>query len=106
MSTSVEFKGTGFSETLSETYQTSIAHDTKQTYTQDISYDVELTCTAKGSGGVGLWQYVQESADGKTQVLSMHTVCRYGDLYNKSPRCPWNACTNADCSECATDWTA
>ena len=34
----------------------------------------------------------------------MNTVCRYGELYNEAPKCPWNACKNADCSICKDGW--
>ena len=81
------------SEKLSEQYQLTVMEDTKQAYEQDFSVSVSIPCTAKpAADGVGLWQYVTKSADGKSETWTLHTVCRYGEYYNRSPECPWAAC--------------
>ena len=39
--------------------------------------------------------------------MTLNTVCRTGPgLYNTAPACPWNACKNADCTECYEGWAA
>ena len=75
---------------------------------KDISVDIHLKCTGSvgSSGGVGFWQFVVKTHDNASMALTGHTVCRYGSLYNVKPACPWNACSNGDCSECKTDWIA
>ena len=90
------------SETIAASYSSTITRDTKSSYDEDYALDVDLTCT--GTDGVGLWQWVTASADGKSRVLSDHTICRYGADAFTSPKCPWNACLNRDCTECSSDW--
>lgn len=77
MSVGIEFMGTSESEKISESYSNTIMRDTKTSYSLDYSLDIELTCT--GTDGVGLWQWVSETNDSKSKVLSQHTVCRYGE---------------------------
>jgi len=103
MSTGIEFLGDKISKSYSETITT----DTERTYAYNIEVDYSVQCTEQaGQAGVGLWQWVTSTHDGQASVLSLHTVCRYGALYDKSPECPWNACEgdSADCSQCASDW--
>ena len=72
--------------TISESFRADIQHDTEDTYSYDYSVDITLKCTEKpDESGVGLWQWVTESADRVSKTLSLHTVCRYGSLYNQSP---------------------
>ena len=104
MEVGMEFGGVGESETISEEYTVAIAQDTESAYSYDISVDLLLTCT--GTEGVGLWQYVTESRDGKSRVLTTHTVCRYGANYNSSPACPWMACLDLECTQCKGDWSS
>lgn len=105
MSYGMEFAGVSESTTISESYTETIAHDAEESYTYDVSVDLEFTCT--GNDGVGLWQWVVDSADGKSGVLTGHTICRYGqDNYSKSPECPWNACLDVECTTCTGDWAA
>ena len=75
---------------------------------KDIEVDWYVECSgAEGAaGGVGLWQFVVQSGDGSVATYTDHTVCRYGDLYNVAPDCPWNACANGDCSVCRDAWAA
>ena len=107
MESGIDFLYESFSATISEEYSAEIYYDTTQTYSYDIAAEFTIPCTAKSEkGGVGLCQYVSETNNGDAKVLTTHTVCRYGDLYNVAPACPWNACANSDCSECRTDWKA
>ena len=87
----MNFKVLSSSEKISASYVQDIAKDTETAYSADISVDVTHHCTAKSSEeGVGLWQWVSESADGKTRTFLDHTVCRYGDgKWNTSPACPY-----------------
>ena len=103
MTMGIKFLG----EKINESYSKTIMTDTERTYSYDSKIDYTMTCTEKaGEPGVGLWQWVTGSHDGTANLLSLHTVCRYGSLYNTPPKCPWNACsgTSADCSVCKTDW--
>ena len=39
--------------------------------------------------------------------MTLNTVCRTGPgIFNTPPACPWNACKNADCTECHEGWAA
>ena len=82
-------------ESLSETFQETVTQDITQTYGEDFSEKVKLKCDDQ-TGGVGLWQWVVQSADGVSQTRSLHTICRYGDNYDSPPKCPWNACDGSD----------
>ena len=78
-------------------------------FSPDIGTSDEIPCKDKsgdGVEGVGLGQWDTTSHDAKSRIYSTHTVCRYGELYNVAPQCPWNACLNGDCSKCANDWQA
>ena len=90
---------------INDPYRQGIVVDTREAYSLDISQKVKIVCPDMMQNGVGLWQFIVASHSGDIKVFSLHTVCRYGNLYNKPPNCPWNACLNADCSGCAFDWT-
>jgi len=96
-SSSVKMTGGYESQVKSETYH-SISKDTS------IEYYIECSGDPGAEGGVGLWQFVVSTSDGNLSTLTNHTVCRYGDLYNVAPACPWNVCANGDCSVCKDDW--
>jgi len=107
MDSKITFLGEGADTKISESYRSSIKHDTTNTYSYDVAADVTLKCTApEGTSGVGLWQWVVESADRLSKTFTLHSICRYGSNYTQSPECPWNACLNGDCSECSPDWEA
>ena len=96
-----------FEAQIGKSYAEKISLDTERTYSYTTSVNYTITCTAKpDSPGVGLWQWVVESSDGQTSVLTPHTVCRYGEIYSTPPACPWNAClgSSPDCSKCTDDW--
>ena len=47
------------------------------------------------------------SSDGSIKVMTEHSVCRYGELWNTPPMCPYFACQDADgCTRCSTGWAA
>jgi len=106
MTSGIEFEGISESQTISEKYSYGITTDTETAYSYNIKETVTINCPDKPeSEGVGLWQWVTSTNDNKGTVWSLHTVCRYGPgLYNVMPACPWNACLNGDCSQCANDW--
>ena len=96
-----------FGSKIDGKYSETIMNDIQESYSADFKVNYSISCTAKpGEPGVGLWQWVTDSGDGQISVHSPHTVCRYGDLYNQMPKCPWNACLSSspDCSECENDW--
>jgi len=100
MSTGFDFEVESLSETISESYTYDIMDDAKFSMTKDLSIDWPIPCDGASSSteGVGLWQWVVQTADKNSWVLTTHTVCRYGSLFNVPPKCPWNACSNGDCS--------
>ena len=98
MELGIEFRGA----TIAESYSYDIIMATEQSYGLDS--EVQMTCT--GTDAVGLWQWVTESNDGRSQVQSMYSVCRQGADAYTSPECPWNACMSGDCTKCSDDWSA
>lgn len=106
--TGVEFDAFSSSVKLTAAYESELTTDTTHAMSKDYSTDWSISCTgdAGAEGGVGLWQYVVTTSDGSLSTFTNHTVCRYGDLYNVAPACPWNVCANGDCSECNGDWMA
>ena len=108
MSMGIEFEGEGVSTEISSMYATDIETDVTTVYDESISEDQHISCTG-GVGkeeSVGLWQWVVSSSDETVLAKSKHTICKYGTNYNQAPKCPENACTNYDCSECHDDWEA
>ena len=107
MSAGIDFFGADFGGKIGTEYSLEIKKDIEQTYSYDVYVEYTITCTAKpNEPGVGLMQWITESNDEQLSVHSLHTVCRYGDLYNQTPMCPWNAClgSSPDCSQCKDDW--
>ena len=102
-----EEEGGDESYKLTETYRKSTEHSatSSMTYSFDLTYKV--SCTAKpGVEGVGLWQQVTEGTDSKFRAWDTKTICRYGDMWNTAPACPYSACIDAECLTCADDWKA
>ena len=85
---------------LAETLKT----DMESTY--GVNYDIEKTtnCTADGKEGAGFYQWVVSTRDAKYQTFTWHTVCRTGEDYNIPPACPYPACLDAECKDCAEGW--
>ena len=94
----------GFSggATAGESWTDTISSNIQSSYSQDTSTTVSFKC--EGDDGVGLWQFYCDSYAGDISVFTLNTVCRYGQLSNQPPECPWNVCANADCSECMEWW--
>ena len=92
---------------MSMSYSADIREDNKSTQSYSTSINYRITCTTPdGQPNVGLYQWVTSSSTGNVKVKSMHTVCRYGANYNSPPACPWNACKDAECTQCTEDWMA
>ena len=107
MTAGINFEADYEHEAISSAYSYPILDATEHDMDFGVSEDITVTCTAQDdSAGVGLWQWVVMTADKRTQVESIHTVCRYGENYNKPPKCPWNACLDGECLECVSDWRA
>ena len=105
MSAGIEFLGIGASTDISAAFETGIVVDTQEEFSASVDVTYNISCSEGQVGdGVGLWQFVVESSDKSVITRTDHTVCRYGELYNKSPNSPWNACANGDCSECVNGW--
>jgi hypothetical protein len=93
------------SEKLSETYREALSHSVSKSMTYNYDVTFHTQCTAReGSEGVGLFQAVTESSDGKLRVWGTQTLCRYGDLWKTPPSCPFEACIDAECIKCKEDW--
>ena len=88
-----------------ESWTDSITKNIQQTYGANMEQKVSFKC--EGDDGVGLWQFYCDSHDGSVSVMTLNTVCRTGPgIFNTPPKCPWNACKNADCTECHEGWAA
>ena len=88
-----------------ESWTNEITKNIQQTYSANTEQKVSFTC--EGDDGVGLWQFYCDSYDGIVSVMTLNTVCRTGPgIFNTPPKCPWNACKNADCTECHEGWEA
>ena len=70
-------KGSG-DATIGANYASTLIHDVKTSYEADYEEEHHLSCTAPPEGGVGFWQWKTKTNDGKSTVLSKHTLCRYG----------------------------
>ena len=91
-------------ETISESYTYDIKESAEDSYSYDISVETTYTCT--GKDGVGLYQWVVETADGLASSFTMNTLCRYGANHRTEPVCPYNACVDLECTICTGDWQA
>ena len=78
MSSGMKYGGASSSTKISTSYTASLMFDTKQSYGANMSVDHTMSCTAPPEGGVGFWQWKTSTHDGKSTVLSNHTICRYG----------------------------
>jgi len=78
-----------------------LKRDVQSTYAVDYGIENETTCTTEGKDGAGLYQWIVSTADFRSQAFTWHTVCRTGDNWNKAPECPYNACLDPECNECA-----
>ena len=97
--------GIGLNEKLSETYSQKVSKSVSQALTYDYDVTYHTKCTAKeGIEGVGLFQQVIYSTDGKLRAHGVQTVCRYGDLWKTAPECPFEACVDPECLKCYDDW--
>lgn len=68
---------------IANTVLSEIQDDARSFYSYDSKTSYQVKCDPKDADGVGLYQWVVESADGKSKVATNHTVCRYGaSLYN------------------------
>lgn len=108
MSEHIGFSFAGEESKISTSYSTEIKHDTEDMYSHEFTDKLSFSCERDPQdpdGGVGLWQWVVESSDGKSKTYTNHYVCRTGaGRYNKSPACPWNACTDGHCYYCESGW--
>lgn len=61
MNTGIEFEN----EKVSESFSTQLVNDTQQSMTEDINVKLTIPCTGQvgSEGGVGLWQFVMQTAD-------------------------------------------
>ena len=89
--------------TISGEYSWGLVQTAEETYTESTQTTTELTC-GDGVQQSGLWQWVIETSDGNSKARTAITVCKTGDKWQVPPACPFNACTNDDCTECAADW--
>jgi len=106
LKTGLKFKFLSGEAGIERTYYDEIETDATLSMTEDHTVDWFISCTGEPgpTGGVGLWQFLVVAGDGTIATYTNHTVCRYGELYNVAPECPWNACDNGDCSACKDDW--
>lgn len=89
---------------MSEQGQKKVKRDVESTYGLNMPINNVTKCTTFGNDGAGIYQWVVATADGTARSFTSHTICREGDLSLSEPECPYFACLNADCSECADNW--
>lgn len=103
MSEEIKFGFVTESATLASSYRLEVQNDVENSYSYSIEEKISFSCPAPEdpSDGVGLWQWIVKSSDGKSMTYTRHWLCRYGEgRYNVSPQCPWNACKDGNCYEC------
>ena len=88
---------------INASMQDTITTDTKSAYSYSYDETITFSCNdlPEGESGVGLWQWKVYTADGTGVTATNHYMCRYGDLYNVAPECPWTACSADQCKECS-----
>ena len=91
---------------LNSQYSLDVETDTQLTLMKESTQAKSISCSAgDDSTGVGLWQWVVASSDGSVNVMTEHSVCRYGELWNTPPLCPFFACEDAaGCTSCKEGW--
>jgi len=107
MELGIEYGWASASTSIEASYSESLTHDVQSTYGLDYSVDSVTTCTTTtDKEGAGLFQWIISTSDYSAQAYTWHTVCRTGDNWNVAPECPWSACLDPECLECADDWVA
>ena len=103
-----EFEGVSDKETISTSFSTTLSKDVQDTYGMTYGLSTTIVCSSEAGdpdGGVGLWQWVSQASDGSASAFSLKTICRYGSgHWNTPPACPWNACSDVECTECYPGW--
>ena len=96
----------GVEVTVAGGFSQEITNEARKLAAKGQTIKIETTCTAPDdTKGVGLWHFVVDTYDGAFRTPTVHTVCRKGPgLWNSPPSCPWNACKDAQCTECYEGW--
>ena len=81
---------------VSEIYRDEILQDALRSLVYDYSTDKQVACLGTGTEPeASFYQWTIESNDGLATIYTNHVVCRYDDLAEGAPSCPWNACLDA-----------
>ena len=92
---------------VNSSYHGPLVEDIRQAliYQSDQTNTISCPFFIKGqTANVSLYQWFVSTYDMQGHIMTYHTVCRYSELSNSAPSCPWNACRNFDCSDCTHDW--
>ena len=106
METGMEFSSFSSKTKISKTYTTTLTQSTTQTFTQSAEQTITVGCGGETDGqNFGIFQWVTESSDAVARAYTALTICRHGDgLWNLPPSCPYTACIDSMCTQCAVDW--
>ncbi len=98
-----------------------------QTVNAELSYEITNTVTDYSSNSetkkfsvacefvedafaTSIWQFVVVSPDGHEKIKTKHYMCRYNEISNVAPVCPYNACDltidHFQCEVCKAGWQA
>jgi len=105
MSVGIGFEVFSEDYTISESYTQRIEQSTEDTYIYEKTNTKKVTCNAPIAGtNAKIWQWVTETADGKSRAYTLEFVCRSGDIWDTKPSCPPGACADNPCTVCSDDW--
>lgn len=104
MSLGFEFLGASSTVSIGASYERSLRNEVNEVTTMSESMEHEVSCTADGQEGTGMWQWVVRTEDSTIFARGNHTICKTGEGYNVPPRCPWTACVDGQCRQCRAGW--
>ena len=107
MDMGIEFMGVSSSFSLSSSYEQSFRNTVTKTTELSTVESITYPCDNAPAGEMnGLWQWIVETEDGSYTARSNHAVCRTESNALTPPACPWDACIDAECTECKDGWSA
>lgn len=107
MTLGLEFEGVGSaSYGIESSYETQIRNDVEHSYSQTETDKITTTCTVgAGESGAGLWQWVVSTGDSSVTHRHLMSICKTGEGFNVTPKCPIHACVDGTCERCMANWS-
>ena len=108
MELGVEFWGMSSKVSLSTSYASSFKNTVNETTALTEKETIRYGCgnNDDGSEMYGLWQWVVSTGDESWVANTKHVVCRMDTNATTPPACPWDACVDAQCTQCYDGWSA